>query len=151
MATIAHSTSDPAHPSNPNNDHTKTDGTKPQTAIDVIVDPDFLPTLEKAPIQQHLKSNLLLLSLITSGVFGSWLLGLDMFQVSEGQSWGMLASGLMGVVGVIGLGVWFTGALWIDWWELVLGYWWLSMPVAAGAGLLFVMAQEKSKGLKELS
>ena len=46
--------------------------------------------------------------------------------------------------------LYWTGSHKIDWWELVAGYGWLSMPVAGAAGLLLVMAQEQSSGLHEV-
>ena len=85
---------DPADPSNPNQNHTKSDGSKPDTAISAITDPDFLPTLDEAPATQHAKSHFLLLSMIVGGVFSAWFMGFDLFQVSEHQSWFVLALGL---------------------------------------------------------
>jgi len=77
-------------------------------------------------------------------------MGFELFQVSDRTSWGTLALGLGGVVaGGVCLLYW-TGSLYIDWWELVAGYWWLSMPVAGAAGLLLVMAQEQATGFSEV-
>ena len=46
--------------------------------------------------------------------------------------------------------LYWVGGHYIDWWELVAGYWWLSLPAAGAAGILFVMAQEQSSGLHEI-
>ena len=89
---------DPADSGNPNQNHTKSDGTKPTTAVSAITDPDFLPTLDEAPAAQHAKSHLLLLFLIIGGVFSAWFMGLELFQVSEYQSWSVLALGLGSIV-----------------------------------------------------
>lgn len=139
-----------AHSSKANENHTTTDGTKPQTAVSTITDPDFLPTLDEAPATQHVKSHLLLLSLIVGGVFSAWFVGFKMFQVFEHQSWGELALGLGAVVAAAAGMLYWTGSHFIDWWELVTGFWWLSMPVAGAAGLLLLIAQEQSSGWHEV-
>jgi hypothetical protein len=51
---------------------------------------------------------------------------------------------LLGVTSVLFLAMWFTGTVWIDWWQLVIGYWRLSIPIGAPAGLLFLVAQERT-------
>ena len=43
-----------------------------------------------------------------------------------------------------------TGTVWVDWWELVLGYWWFSIPVGAAAGLAFVLNQETGATMGEV-
>ena len=43
-----------------------------------------------------------------------------------------------------------TGSHSIDWYELVTGYWWFSLPVAGAAGLMLVMAQEQATGFSEV-
>ena len=50
---------------------------------------------------------------------------------------------LVGIIGLLFLMLWITGTIWIDWYELVIGYWWLSMPIGAAVGVLFVLAQER--------
>lgn len=57
---------------------------------------------------------------------------------------------LGGVFAVVLTTLFATGTVWIDWWELVLGYWWLSLPIGAAAGLVFVMNQEASSTLGEV-
>ena len=66
----------PARPSNANENHTTTDGTKPKTAASAITGPEFLPTVDETPTTQHVKSHLLLLSssLEVYSQHGSWAL-----------------------------------------------------------------------------
>ena len=71
------STNDPAHPDNPNTDHTNKDGEKPTTAIDAILDTEFIPTLDDAPVVQKAKSHFLLLSLLVGAVFAAWFSGFE--------------------------------------------------------------------------
>jgi hypothetical protein len=42
---------------------------------------------------------------------------------------------LVAMISVLLLALWFVGTVWIDWWELVVGYWWLSMPIACGSSI----------------
>jgi len=141
---------DPAHPSQPNSDHTTSTGEKPDSAITAITDPDFLPTLDDVPPTQKAKSHLLLFSLLLGGVFSAWFMGFELFQVHENKSWLELGILLAAVVGAGGLLLIWTGSTAIDWWELVAGYWWLSLPVAGAAGLILVMAQEQATGFEEM-
>ncbi|RDW84995.1 hypothetical protein BP6252_02585 [Coleophoma cylindrospora] len=186
-------TGDPAHPDQPNNDHTTTSGEKPKTAFQAIMDPEFLPTLESAPKTQHIKSYIILISLVIGGVVGAWFFGFELFQVASSKDPQVpftvpepriLASSWIELVALLGLVIagllllisW-TGALWIDWWELVLGYWWLryvvsgirvvldgpsgaesanwpfdrSMPAAGGAVVCLVMMQETASSMNEVS
>ncbi|KAL3424804.1 hypothetical protein PVAG01_04085 [Phlyctema vagabunda] len=162
-----YTTRDPAHPSNANQDHTTKDGEKPTNAFTAITDPDFLPTLESAPKTQHLKSYLVLISLVVGGVVGAWFYGFELFQFSSTQDPQIpfqpaeptvSDSSVLEIISLLGLVVaallvvisW-TGALWIDWWELVLGYWWLSMPVGGAAGLCLVLMQETASGMDEVA
>ena len=142
--------SDPAEPANVNGNHTTTSGTKPTTAFTAITDPNFLPTLDNAPIEQHAKSHLLLLSMVLGAGLLAYLGGFELLQVSEQSSWQDVGLGAGAAVLLVLAGLYWTGAHYIDWWELVSGYWWLSMPVAGAAGLLLVMAQEKSLGWDEV-
>ena len=112
MATQAHKPSDPAHPSQPNTNHTNSAGEKPTTVMDAILDPEFLPTLDEAPRRQQAKSHVLLMTLVVGATFGAWFLGFDLLQV-EGEWRALAAAGGGVVVGVMGL-LWWTGALWID-------------------------------------
>ncbi|RDW78159.1 hypothetical protein BP5796_06011 [Coleophoma crateriformis] len=160
-------TGDPAHPDQPNHDHTTTSGEKPKTAFQAIMDPEFVPTLESVPKTQHMKSYLVLISLVIGGVVGAWFFGFELFQIASSKdpqipfivpeprrlvsSWIELVA-LLGfvIVGLLALISW-TGAHWIDWWELVLGYWWLSMPAAGGAVVCLVIMQETASSMNEVS
>jgi len=142
--------SDPAHPSQANHDHTNKDGEKPTTAFDVITDTSFVPTLDEAPKTQQAKSHGLLLFLVVGAVLGAWLFGFELFQVGVGESYTSLILVLGSTSAIlVGALVW-TGTMNIDWWEVVAGYWWLSLPVAGAAGLALVMMQEQATGWDEV-
>lgn len=144
---------------------TNTDENKVSTAVAVVLDPTFpLPILEskKTPTSRYIQSFLLLLFLLLGAVFRAWYLELSILQTGSTVSTSpnpksknvlsMLGMAmhmeqlalLLGVTGLLFLAMWFTGTIWIDWWELVIAYWWLSIPTGAAAGLLFVMAQERT-------
>jgi len=61
-----------------------------------------------------------------------------------------MGAALGGVAAMGGLLLFWTGSHSIDWYELVAGYWWLSLPVAGAAGLMLVMAQEQATGFEEV-
>jgi hypothetical protein len=141
------SKSDPANASSANTDHTKQDGTKPQSATEALLDPDFLPTLEDAPLEQKAKSHSLLVILVLGAVLGAWFFGYDLLQIDSAKSWTELGLGLGAVVlGTLGLLYW-TGTGSIDLWSLVVEWGWYSLPVAGGAALLFVILQEKTEDI----
>ncbi|MCJ1476779.1 hypothetical protein MMC13_005448 [Lambiella insularis] len=121
-------------------DHTRHTGLTPADAYRAITDPDVLPTLDAAPKTRQAQSHLVLLVLLCSAIFGAWLLGVDILQ-SQTQ--------IIGVGLAVAVAIGFAGGWNIDWWELVLGYWWLSMPVAGLAGLAFLMMQENASGMSE--
>lgn len=121
-------------------DHTKHTGLTPADAYNAITDPDVLPTLESAPKTRKAQSHLVLTVLLCSAIFGAWLIGVDILQ-SQTQ--------IIGIGLAIAVAIGFVGGWNIDWWELVLGYWWLSMPVAGLAGLGFLMMQENASGMDE--
>jgi hypothetical protein len=77
-------------------------------------------------------------------------MGFELLQTRDDVSWGALALGLGGAGSAAGVLLYWTGSHYIDWWELVMGYWWLSMPVAGAAGVLLVMAQEQATGFHEV-
>lgn len=135
-----------------------TDEAKAQTAIAAVFDPSFpLPTIEpgKTPTSRYIQSFLLLFILLSAAVLGAWFFELSILQASPNQEAKHVLSFvgvtmpveqlllLVGVISVLFLAMWFTGTIWIDWWELVVGYWWLTAPVAAAMGLLLVVAQER--------
>jgi hypothetical protein len=119
------SSTDPAHPSNANENHTTASGEKPKTAYTAVTDSDFLPTLDDAPVAQHAKSHGLLLFLVVGAVFSAWFMGFELFQPSENSSWIELGLGLGAVTAAGMLMLYWTGSHYVDWWELVSGYWWL--------------------------
>ena len=80
----------------------------------------------------------------------AYLGGFELFQVSEHSSWWEVGLGVGAALLVVLTALYWTGIQSIDWWELVKGYWWLSMPVAGAAGLLLVMAQEQSSDWHEV-
>jgi hypothetical protein len=57
---------------------------------------------------------------------------------------------IAGVFSVVTLALFVIGTVWVDWWELVLGYWWLSIPIGAAAKLALVVNQEAQAGLEEV-
>jgi hypothetical protein len=61
--------------------------------------------------------------MIVGGVFAAWFMGFELFQVPENQSWGELALGLGTVVAAGVALLYLIGGHYIDWWELVAGYW----------------------------
>jgi hypothetical protein len=135
------STHNPAHPDNENQDHTNKNGEKPQTAIDAVLDPEFVPTLDSAPVFRKVQS----FSVLFGGLLGALALaslaGVDILQ--SGPQ-------IAGVGALLVLALWWTGTVWIDWWEVVLGYWWLSMPVGGAAGLCLILMQENASGWDEV-
>ena len=141
-------------PSNPkaSDDHslsekqTNTDDQKTATATAILTDPDFpLPALDnKSSYLRHVRSFAVLSVLLAGGIVGAWFLDTSLLQ-SE-QPVYMIA----GAFAVTMLALFATGTVWIDWYELVLGYWWLSIPIGAAAGLVLVLNQEAQAGLEEV-
>ncbi|MCJ1483857.1 hypothetical protein MMC06_004025 [Schaereria dolodes] len=121
-------------------DHTPHTGLKPSDAYNVITDPNVLPTLDEAPKTRQLQSHFVLLALLSGAIGVAWLLGLDIIQ-------GRIALLGLGIAVTLAIGA--VGGWNIDWWELVLGYWWFSIPIAGAAGLGFLMMQEHASGMDE--
>ncbi|MCJ1249694.1 hypothetical protein MMC30_006920 [Trapelia coarctata] len=122
--------------------HTKHTGLTPSDAYNAITDPDILPSLDSETSLPHrLGSYIVLLSLLASGLFAAYIFGVDILQTQ---------TQLVGVGITIALGMGLVGGWSIDWWDLVLGYWWLSMPVAGLAGLMFLLMQEEGSGMVEV-
>lgn len=124
---------------------TDTDDHKLSTAIAAVTDPKFpLPILDEksSPVRYILSFGTLFL-LLGGGIGGAWMLGTELLQSSQPV---VFAGGIFAAV----LGALFvTGTVWVDWFELVVGYWWLSMPIGALAGLILVLNHEDSTGLEE--
>ncbi len=144
---------------------TNTNDAKVKTTLTAVFDPSFpLPTLEsrKTPTTRYIQSFLVLFFLLSAAVVAAWFFELSILQTSSSTSISPNAKSknvlsilgvvipvdqlalLVGATVVLFLSMWFTGTIWIDWWELLIGYWWLSLPVGGAAGLLFVMAQERT-------
>ena len=126
---------------------TNTDDKKLDTAVAAVIDPKFpLPQLtEKSTPLEYVLSFGTLFLLLGAGIYGAWLYGTTMLQTAQPLL--VLPAVFLVTLGVLA----FVGTIWINWWELVLGYWWLSMPIGAMAGLVLVFNQEANTGLEESS
>ncbi|MCJ1413571.1 hypothetical protein MMC19_007692 [Ptychographa xylographoides] len=120
--------------------HTPHTGLKPIDAYNAITDPNVLPTLDDAPTSRRLQSSIVLVTLLSGAIFGAWFLGVDILQTQ---------TQIIGIGGAVLAAIAFAGGLQIDWWGLVMGYWWLSMPVAGLAGVGFLLMQEQATSLQE--
>jgi hypothetical protein len=141
-----------------NNNHVKA-----KTTIAAIIDPSFpLPRLglNKTCTTRYIQSRLVLLFLLSAAVIGAWHFELSIFQSSSSMATspnpkaqsvlsllGMVIimeqlALLVAMISVLLLALWFVGTVWIDCWELVVGYWWLTMPIAGLVGVLFLLAEE---------
>lgn len=124
---------------------TNTDDSKLSTLTAAAIDPEFpLPVLDdQSSTLRYILSFGTLATLLAGGIVGAWFLDVTLLQ-SE-QPIVVLSLAFFAVLGAL----FFTGTVWIDWFELVLGYWWMSMPIGAAAGLVLVMNQEASTGIQE--
>ena len=124
-----------------------TDNAKSATAYAAITDPTFpLPVLnENSPVIHYVRSFAVLVSLIIIAVAGSWYMGMAVLQ-SDDHPYLVLD----GLVAAAFAGLAATGNLWIDWWVLVLGYWWLSLLVAVVVSTGFVLSQETQEALQDV-
>lgn len=157
------SPSDPAHPSQPNSDHTTTSGKKPSTILSAVTSSSFLPTLTSAPITTRILSHSILLILVCGGVVGAYLYGFDLFQVQVAHQSQLpiqvqvvdwtnleLAVFLGGISALITAALVWTGTANIDFYALVGEFWWLSLPAVAAAGTALVLMMETSTSIKEV-
>ena len=119
--------------------------TAPLTAI---IDPNLLPTTGDKPASRRVRSLVFLALLLAVAVSGAWFVGLDILQGDD-----MLKVGLKGIgVWMMGLGgVAMTGGLDVDWFELVLGWWWVATPIVGAASVLFVVVQERATGIEVIT
>jgi len=140
MASPSSKPSDPANPANPNQNHTPKDGTKPTSGFTAITDTDFVPTLDAAPPTRYLQSFMVLTGMIGSMAFAAYYMKFDIFQTTLQQ---------YAILGVVVTSLFYTGVVWIDWWEVAVGYWWLSFPVLGLAGLLLVRMDEATVGIDD--
>jgi len=133
--------SDPAHPAHPNVDHTTKSGSKPETAVTAVLDSNFLPTLDGAPPTRYVQSFLILASIILGLAFLAYIHGLEVFQTTAQQNV---------IMGLVTFTLFYTGVVWIDWWELAVGYWWFTLPILAGFGVLLVRMNEAATGIDDV-
>ncbi|KAK6535769.1 hypothetical protein TWF281_000021 [Arthrobotrys megalospora] len=131
----------PFHSSEQNTDHTTKSGTKPTTGTEIITDTSFAPTLESAPFSRYLKSFFVLSILVACVCAGACYIGLDFLQTTS-QQWAIIAS--------VTIGLFYSGVVWIDWWEIIVEYWWLSIPLLAGIGMVMIRMDEATRAVDEL-
>ena len=126
---------------------TNTDDKKLSVAVAAVTDTKFpLPQLdENSSTLEYVLSFATLFLLLGAGICGAWLLDVPLLQSSQPLLF--LPTVCLVTLGLLAL----VGTVWVNWWELVLGYWWLSMPIGALAGLALVLNQEASTGLEESS
>lgn len=156
---------DPAHASSENTDHVTSSGEKPTSMIEVITDTNFIPTLDNVPLSQKIKSYLLLLFTIFGGVTALYYLDFTLFQTSSSidastvvqaplappaptsflESATEVGYMTVGVSTLIMILFFLTGTAHVDFWSLVMEYGWYTLPVVAGAGLIFVIAKENTE------
>jgi hypothetical protein len=124
---------------------TNTDDSKLATLTAAVTDSKFpLPVLnDQSSTLRYILSFGTLASFLAGGIVGAWFLDVTMLQSQQPVV--VLSLAFFGILGAL----FFTGTVWIDWFELVLGYWWLSMPIGAAAGLVLVMKQEQDTGIRE--
>jgi len=124
---------------------TNTDDSKLATLTAAVADPKFpLPVLnDQSSALRYVLSFGTLAALLAGGIVGAWYLDVTMLQSQQPVV--VLSVVFFAILGTL----FFTGTVWIDWFELVLGYWWLSMPIGAAAGLVLVMNQEQNTGIRE--
>ena len=127
---------------------TNTEDSKLSTTIAAVSDPKFpLPVLDdKATTLRYVLSFGTLTALLAAGIAGAWYVGGVAMLQSE-QPLIPLTIAFFATLGALFL----TGTVWVDWFELVLGYWWLSMPIGAAAGIMLVLNQERGAGIAESS
>lgn len=124
---------------------TNTDKHKGTTAFAAITDPKFpLPALtSNSSTLRYILSFGTLLGIMACGIGGAWYLGLEILQSSQPLVMGIIVSAIALVA------FWVTGTIWVDWFELVIGYWWLSMPIGALVGIAVVLNAEASATMVE--
>ncbi|KAI0132940.1 hypothetical protein BJ170DRAFT_265991 [Xylariales sp. AK1849] len=162
---------DPAHASSENTNHATKSGGKPTSATEAITDPNFFPTLDKAPLAQKLKSYLFLLFLVFGAVMALWLFDFTLFQTkpldvevplavpgTEGGHADSLVDiakevGLMtvGASAAILLLLFFTGTANLDFWSLVVEYGWWSLPIVGAVVVVFAILQEGTESMKDVN
>lgn len=140
------SSSLPDDPSPPGSEKPIPAHTAPQTssaALAALADPDFLPSLTTtSPLHPRaLRSHLVLTTLLFGGLYLSYFI----FSVEILQTWPQF----LGIAATALFGILLTGGFNIDWWSLLLDFWWLSLPLCGAAGLALVVMQENATSFAE--
>ena len=136
----------PDDPSPPGSKQPIPSHTAPQTsseALSALSDPNFLPSLTTtSPFHPRaLRSHLVLLTLLLGGIYLAYFV----LDVAILQTWPQF----IGISAVALLGILLTGGFNIDWYSLLLDFWWLSFPLAGAAGLALVVMQENATSFTE--
>lgn len=135
------SVADPAHHSSGNDDHTTSTGAKPSHLVEALLDPEFLPSTTKAPMLRKVQAYGVLLALVMGGMVGARkVLSIEILQTEMPI---FLATGVAVATTI------FAVAGDIDWWELVLAYWWFSLPAGGAMMLLLIVMGENATGMTE--
>lgn len=79
-----------------------------------------------------------------------WFLGFDLLQVSGRNSWLGLAALLAVFAAVLVAALHWIGAASIDFWAMLNGYWWLTVPVVVATMLAVTVMQERATELHEV-
>ena len=131
---------DPASVTSPNSDHETVEGEKPDTAFKVVTDPKLLPTTNKVSWLRYALSYSILFGIVISLVTAAHFGGLELFQTPF-----QIVAVSIAIVGLLLL----NGTGEVDYWELVTEYWWLCMPIAAGAGLFYILMDRGAESVAE--
>lgn len=110
-----------------------------------------LPSLENKPLTHQLKSHSLLFGVVIAAVLASYLFGFSLLQVHPSSTWLELGVFLACIAGAAGIALAWTGTHSLDVWELVMRWGWYTLPGLGAAGLIFVMMQERSDGMDDVS
>ena len=54
------------------------------------------------------------------------------------------------MVTAVMMGLFYTGVVWMDFWELVVGYWWITLPLVGGAGIFHVLMMETAEEIMDV-
>ncbi|KAK6516059.1 hypothetical protein TWF506_005972 [Arthrobotrys conoides] len=142
MGTSTAAIRSPFHPNkSQNTDHTTEFGEKPTSGTEIITDTSFAPTLQVAPLSRYILSFAVLSFLLVCAGVGVWYLELDIFQTTT-QQWVIVAAVIVSLF--------YSGVVWIDWWAILVEYWWLSIPILAGMGIVFIRMDEATRGVEEI-
>lgn len=82
----------------------------------------------------------MLSTVVASLAYLAYIWEFDIFQTTGQQA---------AIMGSVVFALFYTGVVWIDWWEVVVGYWWLSAPLVGGAFLMIARMEEEATGIKD--